>query len=157
VKARYAVLATALIAMLALMPARAALAATTQPAAPDRISALDNAALNWAESHATGHPYVWGGSGPYGYDCSGLVSAAFAKVGIYLPHSTYAMLGSRHLIRVPLSDVRRGDILFFGTGHVEFATVWHDMSFGAHDSGTTVGWIRWWPGSWAPTAAYEVA
>jgi cell wall-associated NlpC family hydrolase len=156
VRASRAVLTTALLVMLALLPVRAALAATAQSARTQaQISNLDNAALNWAESQA-GKPYSFGAAGPYAYDCSGLVMAAFRHVGISLPHSTYAMLGDPHLIRVPLSDIRRGDILFYGSGHVEFATVFHDMSFGAHDSGTTVGWIRWWPGSWQPTMAFEV-
>lgn len=156
-RASRAALIAALLTMLMLVPVRAALAATAQPARTQaQISWLDNAALNWAEGHATGHPYVYGGAGPWGYDCSGLVMTAFAHVGISLPHSTYAMLGSSHLIRVSLSDIRRGDILFYGSGHVEFATIYHDMSYGAHNTGTTVGWVRWWPGSWAPTMAFEV-
>ena len=115
-----------------------------------------NAALNWAESHAYGHWYGYGGSGPSVYDCSGLVMASFAHgAGIALPHSTYAMLGSRHLHRIPLSQARRGDLLFFGSGHVEINTIWYHQSFGAHHSGTRVGW-RGWNGWYAPTAAYRV-
>jgi cell wall-associated NlpC family hydrolase len=118
-----------------------------------------NAALDWAEAHAAGCWYVYGGSGPCsaGYDCSGLVMAAFAAVGISLPHSMYAMLaGNPHLHRVPLSQSRRGDLLFYGSGHVEIDTIWHDMSFGAHDTGSRVGWITWGP-YWAPTMAFEVS
>src|SRR5882724_641784 len=71
-----------------------------------------NTALNWAESHATGHYYVYGGSGP-SYDCSGLVMASFQHAGISLPHSTYSMLGNRHLHRISLSQIHRGVLLFF--------------------------------------------
>ncbi len=117
------------------------------------ISRLDGRALSWAETQV-GHPYVWGGTGP-GYDCSGLVYAAFRHLGIRLPRSTYAMLGSWHLRRVPWWQARRGDLAFYGSGHVEFLTMWHSISYGAHDYGTVVGWIHWnsW---WHPSAFYEV-
>jgi hypothetical protein len=32
-----------------------------------------------------GKPYIWGGTGPAGYDCSGLIYAAYRSVGIILP------------------------------------------------------------------------
>jgi cell wall-associated NlpC family hydrolase len=115
-----------------------------------------NAALNWAEAHALGHWYCWSGAGPDCYDCSGLIMAAFAHgAGIWLPHSTYLIPGSPHVHWIPLSQARRGDILAFGSGHMEFDTVWYHMSFGAHHSGTQVGW-RPWDAWYAPTAAYRV-
>jgi cell wall-associated NlpC family hydrolase len=149
------VLAAMAVSLMFAVPAQAAQSAAGQ-SAQARITALDNGALDWAEGR-TGYPYIYGGAGPYGFDCSGLVMAAYQHVGISLPHSTYAMLGSPHLHWVPLSQVRRGDLLFYGSGHVEFATIWYHVSFGAHDSGSRIGWIRWWPGSWAPTAAYTVS
>lgn len=142
---------------LAAQPAGAAVDAPgTASAAAYGGSAAGNAALNWAERYATGRPYVYGAAGPYAYDCSGLAMAAFAHgAGISLPHSTYAMLGSPRLHRIPLSEARRGDLLFFGTGHVEIDTVWHDTSYGAQHSGTTVGWHHY-GGSWQPTMAFRV-
>ena len=59
-----------------------------------------------------GVPYVWGGSTPGGFDCSGLVRYAYRGAGITLAHSSYA---GRHIHR---RDLRPGDIVFFGPGHV---------------------------------------
>lgn len=117
---------------------------------------VGGAVLNTAESR-TGSWYSYGSAGPSVFDCSGIVVWAAAQHGISLPHSTYAMLdGGPHLYRIPLADVQRGDLLFFGSGHVEFATIWPNTSFGAHHSGTTVGWQRWWPGSYEPTMAMRL-
>ena len=120
-------------------------------------SRAGNAALNWAEQHATGCWYSYGGSScSRGYDCSGLVMEAFGHgAGIWLPHSTYAMLGDRHLHWIPLSQARRGDLMFYGSGHVEINTRWYHQTFGAHSSGERVGWTTWGPW-WYPTAAYRV-
>jgi cell wall-associated NlpC family hydrolase len=64
-----------------------------------------------------GVPYVWGGSSPGGFDCSGLVVYAFAQIGISLPHSTYALwnVGSP----VSRDQLQAGDLVFFsGLGHM---------------------------------------
>jgi peptidoglycan DL-endopeptidase CwlO len=64
-----------------------------------------------------GVPYVWGGSSPRGFDCSGLVVYVFAQIGISLPHSTYALwnVGSA----VSRDQLQPGDLVFFsGLGHM---------------------------------------
>lgn len=112
-------------------------------------------ALDWAETHAAGCWYSWGGTGPCsrGYDCSGLVmSAVLHADGIMLPRTTYAMPGSRHLYRV--TSPRRGDLAFFGAGHVEF-WVQPDVTFGAHHTGTRTGY-RTYNGWYHPTAYYRL-
>jgi cell wall-associated NlpC family hydrolase len=67
---------------------------------------------------AVGVPYRWGGSSPRtGFDCSGLVSWAYGRLGIALPHSSYALYDKGR--RVPLAGLKAGDMLFFsGLGHV---------------------------------------
>lgn len=67
---------------------------------------------------AVGVPYRWGGSSPAnGFDCSGLVYWAYSRLGIELPHSSYALYDRSR--RVPRSRLKPGDLLFFwGLGHV---------------------------------------
>ncbi len=165
-RTRRFVVAAALVA--APLAPGAAVATAAAPAAQASVShsaatsghggsPAGNTALTWAERHATGCSYYYGGSScSPGYDCSGLVMEAFGYgAGIWLPHSTYAMLGNRHLHSIPLSQARRGDLMFYGSGHVEINTIWYHQTFGAHDWGQPVGWITWGPW-WYPTAAYRV-
>jgi cell wall-associated NlpC family hydrolase len=67
---------------------------------------------------AVGTPYRWGGESPAsGFDCSGLVRWAYGRVGVDLPHNSYALYSEGR--RVPRAGMKPGDILFFeGLGHV---------------------------------------
>jgi cell wall-associated NlpC family hydrolase len=131
------ILALTVTAFLVAYPSHAA-ASTT----PRRI-----VAIQWAITHETGHWYCWAGAGPSCYDCSGAVMTAYAHAGIALPHSTYMMIASWHLVQIPASQAQRGDLAFYGSGHVELVTKWPNVTFGAQDFGTRVGWHRssiWW-------------
>jgi len=107
--------------------------------------------LHWAESQI-GKPYIYGGTGPYGYDCSGLVYTAFRRVGLTLPRTTYGMLGSWHLYRV--YSPAGGDLAFYGSGHVEFVAL-PGYTFGMLHTGTVAGYHRI-TAYWHPTAYYRV-
>ena len=65
-----------------------------------------------------GVPYRWGGASPAsGFDCSGLVYWTYRKLGIALPHSSYALYDRGRA--VARSHMEPGDVLFFdGNGHV---------------------------------------
>ncbi len=58
-----------------------------------------------------GVPYVWGGSSPKGFDCSGLVQYVYGKVGVKLPHSS--RLQYNYGKPVSKANLRAGDIVFF--------------------------------------------
>ena len=63
-----------------------------------------------------GKRYVFGSKGPNTYDCSGLVVAAFAQIGMSLDHYTGKLITYGQ--RVSRSDLQRGDIVFPSGGHV---------------------------------------
>lgn len=74
-------------------------------------------ALAWANSKA-GKQYVWGGTGPNSWDCSGLTLRAFEKVGITLPRTAEMQrkwLASGHGTRIQNGQERPGDLMFAGT------------------------------------------
>ncbi|GAY15652.1 peptidoglycan hydrolase RipC [Mycobacterium sp. shizuoka-1] len=56
-----------------------------------------------------GDPYVWGGSGPNQFDCSGLVMWAFQQAGIFLPHSSQALAAGGQ--PVPMDQMQPGDVV----------------------------------------------
>jgi peptidoglycan DL-endopeptidase CwlO len=87
--------------------------AVTATAAPTRAERAVKVALE-----AVGTPYRWGGESPStGFDCSGLVRWAYGRVGVELPHNSYALYGEGR--RVPEPSMEPGDILFFQVlGHV---------------------------------------
>lgn len=60
-----------------------------------------------------GKPYIWGASGPGGFDCSGLMLHAWQAAGRSLPHSSRAQYAST--TRVSVSQIRVGDLVFYGS------------------------------------------
>lgn len=66
-----------------------------------------------------GKPYIWGATGPNGYDCSGLVVAAYRSIGISLPHFTGDLL--RRGTPVSRANLRPGDLVFLSSSHVGLA------------------------------------
>ncbi|PZV15785.1 MAG: glycoside hydrolase [Leptolyngbya sp.] len=57
--------------------------------------------------------YLWGGTVAPNYDCSGLIQAAFASVGVWLPRDAYQQEAFTQ--SVPITQLQPGDLIFFGT------------------------------------------
>lgn len=109
-----------------------------------------------AETRA-GDWYSYGADGPGSFDCSGLVYWAARQLGIGMPRDTYEMLaeGVAEGILIPTWHPAAGDLAFYGSGHVEIFAHGHDMTFGALEPGTRVGFHRW-SGYWHPTMFFAV-
>lgn len=85
---------------------------------PDRaVAVAPNARAAAAVAYARGAlgtPYVWGATGPNGFDCSGLTQAAWRAAGVALPRTTYTQINAGQ--RVPRSQLAPGDLVFFYSG-----------------------------------------
>jgi cell wall-associated NlpC family hydrolase len=64
-----------------------------------------------AAAELVGTPYVYGGSNPSGFDCSGFVLFVYSQFGLNLPHSVYQQ--SRVAVKIALADAVPGDIVTF--------------------------------------------
>ena len=72
-------------------------------------------AVQWALAQI-GTPYVWGGESPgVGFDCSGLVQAAFRAAGVALPRVAQDQYDATPKL-VPGTPLAPGDLVFFGSG-----------------------------------------
>ncbi|NWN88103.1 MAG: C40 family peptidase [Micrococcaceae bacterium] len=81
-----------------------------------------------------GTPYVWGGKGPGGWDCSGFVAWAYAQGGINIPSSTSAIRGSGQFART--SSPQPGDLVFQNGGSHVGIYVGNGQMIGAQNPST---------------------
>ena len=76
-----------------------------------------------------GKPYIWGGNGPQGYDCSGLALASWqngAGIGFArVANDQYDTAG----VPVSLSQLQTGDLIFWGYVQSDWTSVYHTAIF----------------------------
>ena len=72
---------------------------------PQVVTAIDYALAQ------VGKPYIYGGTGPVGYDCSGLVMMSYQAGGIDLPRTTYQQVAAGTAVS-SAADLQPGDLIF---------------------------------------------
>lgn len=91
-------------------------AAEAQKLNRGNLSYSGSAVVTYAGSFQ-GINYVYGGSSPSGFDCSGLMQYVYAHFGISLPRTSFDQFGTG--TAVSQSDLKPGDLVFFnGASHV---------------------------------------
>lgn len=73
----------------------------------------DNEIINTAKSFL-GTPYVWGGTSPSGFDCSGFTQYVLAQNGKSIPRTSQEQFASGQA--VDKSQLQAGDLVFYGNG-----------------------------------------
>jgi len=78
---------------------------------PEQFPSSRNATAAREATRYLGAPYVWAGSSPSGFDCSGLVMYAFGKVGVAIPHNA----AQQFRLGTPIArdQLAPGDVVFF--------------------------------------------
>ena len=78
---------------------------------PARAGSVVETALQYV-----GYPYVYGGTSPSGFDCSGFVQYVFAQHGIGLPRMSGEQ--GRAGTQIPASEAQPGDLVVWGESHI---------------------------------------
>ena len=104
-----------------------------------RVKKLARRVVAYAR-HQVGVSYSWGGTSPRtGFDCSGLVYAAYRSIGWKLPRSSWEQLRVGRSVR--FARLRPGDLLFTqGGGHVQLV-VSKRMAVSAPQTGERVRYV----------------
>jgi cell wall-associated NlpC family hydrolase len=97
------------------LPRPAPTPSATARKVPRRATATPGSRVVTVAMRYRGVPYVWGGTTPRGFDCSGFTRYVYAQVGHRLPRTVADQRAAA--TRIPRSKARPGDLIFFGTHH----------------------------------------
>ena len=86
---------------------------TGTPVSPGALNSASAQAIIATAKQYIGVPYVWGGSSPSGFDCSGFVQYVFGKHGITLPRTSKDQYSVGTW--VSKSNLQPGDLVFYNT------------------------------------------
>jgi peptidoglycan endopeptidase LytE len=117
------------------------------PAVPKVVSITDQ--IVQSAYGYLGIPYVWGGTTPKGFDCSGFVQYVFAQKGIALPRTSSQMFSRGTAVK----DLKTGDLVFFAKGSINHVGIY--VGNGNFISATSHGvkveslWGAYWGGRYA--------
>lgn len=86
---------------------------TGTPVSPEALSSVSAQAIIATAKQYIGVPYVWGGSSPSGFDCSGFTQYVFAAHGITLPRTSTQQYSTGTW--VSKGSLQPGDLVFYNT------------------------------------------
>ena len=78
-----------------------------------KLNPIDKAKLLEDAKYYRGGKYIWGGTTPQGFDCSGYVQYLYKKHNVILPRTAYSQ--SKIGQNVQLKNLKKGDLVFFLT------------------------------------------
>lgn len=99
--------------------------AWSDTSAPAPVIDADREAILEHARQFSGLPYLWGGTSPYGFDCSGVVHYCYRRAGVVVPRDAHAQYLAA--APVPIGEEQPGDLYFFArpdaeVHHVGFVT-----------------------------------
>ena len=84
----------------------------SQTSSTAQTTTSNSAVVAIAEKYL-GTPYVWGGTSPKGFDCSGFTQYVYSKIGKQIGRTTVAQESAG--TQIPVSQAQAGDLLFWGS------------------------------------------